>query len=262
MKHESHAAGLRAEPPGPVRTLPELFAVAAAMEAEAAARYTAMAVEMQALGLAAQAEVFRRLAAAERGHAEHVRNLAEDVTGALPDPANLPWLPEASFDLEEAQAFAAYGRAPAYRALSLAVRNEDRSFAFWSYVAAQATEPEVQQAAERLAREELLHAAMLRQERRRAFHAERPHRLPALARATEIEARLAVLADSAAAPTAEYRQLREDLVEAYLEAADAATDEAEVTRLQAQAEAAIRLVVALRRPAGAEARPTGPERTT
>ena len=55
----------------------------------------------------------------------------------------------------------------------MAVRNEERAFAFWSYVAAHAEAPEIRQAAETMAHEELGHVATLRRERRRAFHAER-----------------------------------------------------------------------------------------
>jgi rubrerythrin len=60
-----------------------------------------------------------------------------------------------------------------YRALSMAVRNEERAFAFWSYVAAHADQGEIKRAAETMARQELEHVAKLRKERRRAYHEER-----------------------------------------------------------------------------------------
>ena len=63
----------------------------------------------------------------------------------------------------------------AYRALSMAVRNEERAFAFWSYVAAHAGDADIRHAAETMAHEELGHVATLRRERRSAFHAERRH---------------------------------------------------------------------------------------
>lgn len=59
-----------------------------------------------------------------------------------------------------------------YHALCLAVRNEERAFAFWSYVAAFAEDTEIKSAAEAMAREELGHVAGLRRERRRAYHRE------------------------------------------------------------------------------------------
>ena len=58
----------------------------------------------------------------------------------------------------------------AYKAFSMAVRNEERAFVFWTYVAAHALSEEIKAAAERMAREELGHVATLRRERRKAFH--------------------------------------------------------------------------------------------
>lgn len=59
-----------------------------------------------------------------------------------------------------------------YRALAMAVRNEERAFAFWSYVAAYSKDSEIKQAAEAMAREELGHVSTMRKERRRAYHKE------------------------------------------------------------------------------------------
>jgi hypothetical protein len=61
----------------------------------------------------------------------------------------------------------------AYRSWAVAVRNEERAFAFWSYVAAHGASPEIRNAAERMAREELEHAKTLRRERRKAFFKDR-----------------------------------------------------------------------------------------
>ena len=62
----------------------------------------------------------------------------------------------------------------AYQALAYAVRNEERAFTFYTYVAAEADRPDIRALAEDLARDELRHATLLRHYRRRAFHAERP----------------------------------------------------------------------------------------
>jgi rubrerythrin len=59
-----------------------------------------------------------------------------------------------------------------YRALAIAVTNEERAFAFYAYVAAHATDPEVQRQAEMMAREELAHASELRVRRRQAYRRE------------------------------------------------------------------------------------------
>jgi rubrerythrin len=57
----------------------------------------------------------------------------------------------------------------------MAVQNEERAFAFWSYMAASAKTPDIKSASEAMAREELGHVATLRRERRRAYHRERSH---------------------------------------------------------------------------------------
>ena len=63
---------LKSEPAGNLASLDELFALANAMEREAADRYTALSEEMQRQGRRDLAEVFARLAAAEREHVDSV----------------------------------------------------------------------------------------------------------------------------------------------------------------------------------------------
>ena len=163
---------LKQEPAGSVKSLEELFAIAAAMEQEAATRYAEIAARMRQEGDPALAEVFERLSADEQGHLDSVVHWSEKTKGQAPDPARIRWeLPE-TFD-DEGAATAHPRLLSAYRALSMAVRNEERAFAFWSYVAAHAEVPEIRQAAEAMAHEELGHVATLRRERRSAFHAER-----------------------------------------------------------------------------------------
>lgn len=163
---------LKAEPAGSVRSLDELFAIAAAMEREAADRYAEIAARMRREGDPALAEVFERLSADEQEHLDSVVHWSQRTKGQDPDPALIRWeLPE-TFD-DEGVATAYPRLLSAYRALSMAVRNEERAFAFWSYVAAHAETPEIRRAAETMAHEELGHVATLRRERRKAFHAER-----------------------------------------------------------------------------------------
>ncbi|WP_262266308.1 ferritin-like domain-containing protein [Microvirga yunnanensis] len=163
---------LKREPAGSVKSLEELFAIAAAMEQEAATRYAEIAVRMRQDGDPALAEVFERLSADERGHLASVVHRSERSKGQAPDPVRIPWeLPE-TFD-DEGVATAHPRLLSAYRALSMAVRNEERAFAFWSYVAAHAQSAEIQKAAEAMAHEELGHVSILRRERRNAFHAAR-----------------------------------------------------------------------------------------
>ncbi|QRM27673.1 ferritin family protein [Microvirga sp. VF16] len=163
---------LKAEPSGAVKSLEELFAIASAMEHEAATRYAEIAVRMRLEGNPSLAEVFERLSADEQGHLDSVAAWSQSAKGQNPDPTAIRWkLPEA-FD-DEGVATTDPKLLSAYRALSMAVRNEERAFAFWSYVAAHAEAPEIQDAAEAMAHEELGHVSILRRERRNAFHAER-----------------------------------------------------------------------------------------
>jgi hypothetical protein len=86
----------------------------------------------------------------------------------------------------------------AYRSLSMAVRNEERAFAFWTYVVAHAEHADVRRAAEAMAGEELGHVASLRRERRRAFHAQRSAVKADSVGAAELERRFAEACDKLA----------------------------------------------------------------
>lgn len=164
---------LKVAPSGVVRSMEELFAIAQAMEHEAATRYAELSDQVRAHGMPELGQLFEHLAAEERAHESDVLQWAQQRSGKAPDPADIRWeLPE-TFDEETAAELAASRLANAYRILSMAVRNEERAFAFWSYVAAEAGTPEVRKAAERMAHEELGHVALLRRARRQAYHAER-----------------------------------------------------------------------------------------
>lgn len=163
---------LKSEPFAPVRSLAELFALAQSMEREAAERYAELAETMRAQGSDALAAVFDRLTAEEREHLDFVARLSMSETGAPPQSAQLKWSPADAMDVEDFDATDPRLLSE-YRALAVAVRNEERAFAFWSYVAAQAESAAVREAAEQMARTELEHVSALRRERRRAFHAQR-----------------------------------------------------------------------------------------
>jgi len=164
---------LKTAPPAAVRSLDEVFAIAHAMEHQAAACYGALAQRARAEGVSELADLFEHLAEEERSHATSVAQWSQQRSGTPPDPANIKWeLPE-TFEREAAGELAASRLASAYRVLAMAVRNEERAFEFWSYVAAEAATPEVRRAAEQMAHEELGHVARLRRARRQAYHAER-----------------------------------------------------------------------------------------
>jgi rubrerythrin len=163
---------LKFEPAGVLRTLDELFALANAMEQEAANKYAELAEEMRRQNRSELASVFSDLEAAEREHVDHVVRWSRSRRGKAPDPALVRWEAPQTFDPDTTAEIKTSRRMTAYRALSMAVRNEERAFAFWSYVAGFATDSEIKKAAEAMAHEELGHVVTLRKERRRAFHNE------------------------------------------------------------------------------------------
>ena len=142
------------------------------MEREAADRYTGLAAEMQRQNKLDLATVFAELAAAEREHVDSVARWSQSRLGKAPDSGLVRWEAPETFDSETAAEIKTSRLMTPYRALSMAVRNEERAFAFWSYVAGFAKDPEIRKAAEAMAREELGHVATLRKERRRAYHSE------------------------------------------------------------------------------------------
>lgn len=161
---------LRSEPPEPVRSLHELFAIAHGLQRDAASHYDALAARSR--GAPDAAAVFERLAAEARQQAVEVERRSKERAGTAPDRLAARWAPRDMFDGAAVGDDSSGRLATAYRALALAVRHKERAFAFWSYVVAQAEDPSVRHAAAALAGEELDRASALRRERRRAFHAE------------------------------------------------------------------------------------------
>jgi len=163
---------LKMEPAGTLQSLDELFAFANAMEQEAATKYEELAEEMRRQDRFDLFTVFSDLAAAEREHVDSVQRWSQLRRGKLPDPALVRWEVPETLDTEAATEVKTSRLMTPYRALAMAVRNEERAFAFWSYLAAYSHDPEVKKASEAMAKEELGHVATLRRERRRAYHRE------------------------------------------------------------------------------------------
>lgn len=164
------------EPGRRIRSISELLSVLAAMEEEAARRYIDLAGQMEKRGATVLAALFHRLAEEEQ---EHVRQVARwraspttQLGNTLPDPA-----PPLRSTSDEAVELGGSATLTPYRALAFAVREEERAMVFWSYVSAQASDNAVREAAEKVAHQELEHAALLRRERRRAYRAERGENL-------------------------------------------------------------------------------------
>ncbi len=163
---------LKADPDAIVGSLAELFAIASALAAAAASHYASISVRLRAAGPGPVACVFDRLSADKASYADRVMHRARHRAGPRPDhPTILQALPDV-FD-DEGAISSAPGLLTPYRAFAMATRNDDRTFSFWSYVAAHAEASEVQSEAETLAHEALEQAAIVRRERRHAFHAQR-----------------------------------------------------------------------------------------
>jgi rubrerythrin len=152
-----------------VRSADDLMAVAQALEHEAAARYRGLSARMTRQGDQEMAAQFDALAGMEDRHASQIGDRSLALLGHRPDLALVKWETPPGFD-EEARG----AEFSAYQALAFAVRNEERAFAFYSYMSAEAEDDGIRAMAEDLARDELQHAALLRQYRRRAFHQKRP----------------------------------------------------------------------------------------
>jgi len=156
---------------GPV-TLSLLVGVANAIEREAVQRYEMLADIMERRGETATAEAFRTMLAEEREHVATVERWAASLGEPIPDTTQFEWrLPQ---DLSKSwHEVSRSARLTPYRAFAIAVDNEQRAFALYSYLAADATDPKVAAQAERLAVEELQHASRMRRHRRQAWHRER-----------------------------------------------------------------------------------------
>lgn len=191
-------------------TMPLLVGIASSIERESLKRYTTLADTMERRGEAATAAAFRVMLEEERRHVDEVARWATGVGEQVPEPGRFDWqLPaELSSSWDE---IAGSALLTPYRAFAIAVDNEKRAFALYSYLAARATDPRVRAQAERLGIEELRHAAVMRRWRREAWHRERraareaPQ--PAAAAVASVDALQALLAKREAAIAQAHRAL-------------------------------------------------------
>ena len=167
---------LKEHPKGTLHSLDELFALANAMEQEAASKYDELATAMEDQGNRDLAVVFADLADAEREHVGSVTRWSQLRLGKPPDPTLVRWQAPETLNAEVTAEIKTSRLITPYQALAVAVQNEERAFAFWSYMAAFAKDPNIKTAAEGMAHEELGHVATLRRERRRAYHREHPRK--------------------------------------------------------------------------------------
>ena len=159
---------LEHHPEPAVVSMDDLAGVAFAVEQEAIRRFLLLAEEMSSRGQDETAAMFQRLARETQRQVDNLKEWAiqagEPVPAGAESGQRLP--PEIAASWEDIRTSSLL---TPYRALAVAVANEERAFAFFSYVAAQADDPLVGKEAERLARRKLEHAALLRTWRRLAY---------------------------------------------------------------------------------------------
>ena len=156
-----------------VKTTSDLMSIALAAEREAIKRYTKLVAMMQQGNNESSAALFQRMVIEEE---EHERLLIEWMEQEnIQENQNIgpiSWSdPNVSTTYNE-EAHDPFFSSP-YKALAFAVHNEEIAFRFYTHVAANSDNETVRKYAEILAKEELGHAALLRAERRYAYHAER-----------------------------------------------------------------------------------------
>ncbi|ASG24175.1 ferritin family protein [Nitrospirillum viridazoti] len=245
---------LSQEPAATIASVDDLLAIALAMEEEAIRRYLTLAERQR--GAPDLAALFQGLADEEGRHVAAVLRSADSLLGHAPVAAPVQWHlpPDIARSWEEVEASV---RLSPYKALSIAVLNEERAFAFYAYVAAHAATPAVASQAEALAREELRHAAQLRRARRHAYHQERGTfiPLPTADDAAELRALADMVeAELAAAASAQKAAAAERAVDIYSLALDRMADEEGVALAQTLLKTAIERLVSLgnHSPSGAE----------
>jgi len=156
-----------------VKTTSDLMSIALQAEREAIRRYSQLALEMHKADNEPTAALFERMVREEQEH-ERLLNawmLQEGITentGIKP----IRWSDPHVATIYNEEAHDPFVSSP-YKALAFAVHNEEIAFRFYTHVAANSENKTVRQYAEVLAKEELGHAALLRAERRYAYHAER-----------------------------------------------------------------------------------------
>lgn len=156
-----------------VESTRDLMTIALQAEREAIRRYSQLQQKMQQFDNLPATQLFQRMVDEEKAHESLLQRWMEKLQlEENPDIAPVSW--------SDPNVLAVYNeeaRDPAYstpyRALAFAVHNEEIAFSFYTHVAANTHDAEIREFAEVLAREELAHAALLRSERRRAYHNER-----------------------------------------------------------------------------------------
>ncbi|MCP4979262.1 MAG: ferritin family protein [Gammaproteobacteria bacterium] len=160
-----------------IETTGELMSIALQAEREAIRRYAQLSSDMREAGNESVAALFERMVIEEQEHERLLLKwMARESIPENTEIGPISWSdPQVSTTYDD-DACNPHHSTP-YKALAFAVHNEEIAFRFYTHVAADSDNEEVRKYAEILAREELGHAALLRVERRLAFHAQRDNGL-------------------------------------------------------------------------------------
>ena len=142
-----------------IRSIPELYACALAIEREAAERYAEFAQRMADLGNDAVAEVFANLAGFESSHLDELERRTRGVD--LPPPPASGWRWLESGAPEPAARELVYRVMTPRHALEIALAAEKRAQAFFEGALMRAGDPAVETLAREMAAEEQEHVAMV-----------------------------------------------------------------------------------------------------
>lgn len=156
-----------------VKNTGDLMSIALQAEREAIRRYSQLAANMREANNESAARLFERMVVEEQEHERLLLEwMAQEDIEENSEIGPISWRdPHVSTTYDDEARDPCYSTP--YRALAFAVHNEEIAFRFYTHVAAESDNEAVRKYAEILAREELGHAALLRAERRRAYHAER-----------------------------------------------------------------------------------------
>ncbi len=126
------------EPKAQPRTVEEVMSLAAAMERKTAERYTHLAAEMRGRGDHGVAATFEAMVEEERDHLAAIERWSQKATQQPSGTASDTWELPAEFARSWDEVRESAVLTP-YQALGMAVINEERGFAFYSYIAAAAS---------------------------------------------------------------------------------------------------------------------------
>ena len=156
-----------------IKTPSDLMSIALQAEREAIRRYTQLSSDMNEVANESAEKLFERMINEEIEHKNLLLKwMAKENILENKNIKPVVWKdPQVSTEYNDEARDPIYSTP--YKALAFAVHNEEIAFRFYTHVAANSENEAVRKYAEILAREELGHAALLRAERRKAYHQER-----------------------------------------------------------------------------------------